>query len=407
MKKYFILFMMFFVTVFLFGFTSQSQFNGEVHSEIYFDNLSDSVNECNVINDHYKLGVKDTSRQDNFIYTDDYSGIFLDDEGYLNLMVIDIGYQDAYKLIQNANLNHVKLVEVKYTYNQLQLIQDKLASHMAYLGISSLGINQSDNCIDVFINEKADFKAIYDYIDVSFEDCDILQFIYNDKIISHADELMAGTRTWYTIYLFFKAYGTVGANAVDNVTGEKGILTNAHVAVEDKTMKHSLGTIGVRSKGFYGDTIDAAFVPFEDESDWIITGSATYGDQSVIFSNIKLGNESYIVEGYPVTKLGYTTNRTDGVITHTDYTTNFTYSGDSEPTQITNVIRYSNASISGDSGGPVYFNGGTKSSKWLIAINYAGPADPDTFTFGIGCRITNIISALDITIITNDNEDMY
>lgn len=215
---------------------------------------------------------------------------------------------------------------------------------------------------------------------------------------------MAGTQIWYNhgVLWLQKTWGTIGANVIDNDTGKKGVLTNAHVAASGKTMKHDNGTIGARTKGWYGGTIDAAFVPFS-KSHWELTDLSTYGDQSTKYAAVVLGQERLIVEGYPTVKFGYTTGKTQGTITHTNTSTNIKYSGDSTSTIITNVIRYSNQSLGGDSGGPVYYNGGTKGSYHLIALNYAGPADPNTYTYGVGCRITNVLSELNLTLITCQN----
>lgn len=347
-------------------------------------------------------------KEKTYDYTDDYGGIFLDEQGILNVLTVN---SDLPNNTQKRNIyfsentfDNVQVKNVEFSYNYLEEIQNALIEVMEQYAIVGVGIKQEENRVDIMIKSGENTKEdIINYlIDKSLYDENAVCFMENEGL-EETSVAKAGTKIWYRYgFLWLKeSYGTIGANVIDNSTGQKGILTNAHVAVAGKTMKHDEGTIGERSKGWYGGTIDAAFVPFGSSS-WNVTDQA-YGDDHLTYGNINLGNENQIVEGYPTLKLGYTTGKTKGVITYTNYTTNFVYDGDSEPTKITDVIRYSNQSLGGDSGGPVYYHSGVKGSNYLIALNYAGPVDSDTYTYGIGCRITNVLAELNLKLITCEN----
>lgn len=60
-------------------------------------------------------------------------------------------------------------------------------------------------------------------------------------------------------------------------------------------------------------------------------------------------------------------------------------------------MTYTNSSQAGDSGGPVYYNNGT--NLFLIGLNFAKGTILNK-SFGIACRISNVISELNVTPIT-------
>lgn len=386
---------------------------GQSLTEKYFENLEASMEIYeNVINEFKLEKVEDANMplvegdinscsEEQFIYTEEYAGCYLDESGDLNLMLVESVNDGNNSLNENINI-----LNATFSYNELFQIKEILSDSMIELGISSIGISQQNNVVDIYLEDAERENLVIDFLkDYCLYERNSINFLQEEEIIKNSSEALAGTQTYYNYGFLWlsKASGTIGANAIDNQTGEKGIITNAHVAVEDKTMKHSNGTIGTRTKGWHSGTIDAAFVPFNNQNNWDLSGDATWGDESVSYGNVRLGSEDYIVEGYPTTKIDYTSGENDGYIVYTDYNCTLSYDDETDTT-ISNCFYYSNQSLSGDSGGPVYFNGGTKGSKWLIGLNFAGPVDTENYSFGIGCRITNVIDELDVTIITYDNK---
>jgi len=106
--------------------------------------------------------------------------------------------------------------------------------------------------------------------------------------------------------------GTVAANAICNATGQFGVLTNQHVA-RNRRMRVGGNWVGTSAphQQQLGGTIDAAFIPFENQNNWIPTPQARSG--STTFSNIRLGTEAQIIQAHaqhiPVSSIG----RTSGI----------------------------------------------------------------------------------------------
>jgi len=158
--------------------------------------------------------------------------------------------------------------------------------------------------------------------------------------------------------------------------------------------------INKRTKGQHSGTIDAAFVPFPNDN-WQVSSEIKVSDTEYS-SFYAAGDESMIAQGATVYKFGVTSGFTTGTIEYTNYSCRVEYDGESDYTTISNCIRYTNASLSGDSGGPVYVKGeyiGRYAPYYLIACNFAGPVDSENNTFGIGCRITNIINDFNVDIV--------
>ena len=332
-------------------------------------------------------------------FTDNFGGIFLDENGILNLQYIQN---------DDDNLNDldgsIKLHNVCFSYNYLQSIQNYLSLKMEFYNISSIDIVQKENKIHIYItnNSKTTQNRILSYLnafDIQAKNAIVFKSapVENEAFSKVAQ---AGTEIWYN-YGFLNLYkisGTICANVVRNGTGEKGILTNAHVAEANKTMRCKAGKINKSNLRQLGGSIDAAFVPFPNNT-WILDDSA-YVDDSTTYGNVHYNGTQYIVEGYPVIKLGLTTGKTTGTILSTSTTSTFSNSNGDSFT-LNDLIKISNQGDHGDSGGPIYYNGGPKGNKNLIAMTVGG----SSYTYG--CKIANIVSALNLTIITAQNINNY
>ena len=339
-------------------------------------------------------------------YQDNYGGMYIDDDNELNICYTGKVNQKA-RVSEISKYQMIKTQQVEFSLNELNVVQEALESAMTELNISIVSENIYDNCIDVSVSAEEFVPDVIDYLDdLGLYDQDVINIQVEDIEPQAAYYAYPGTKTSYK-YGFLNLntrYGTICANAYDNVTGQYGILTNAHVAVEGETMRNQDNQkIGVRTRGYHSGTIDAAFVPFPN-GDWkpqyyiqYTSGNITYN-----YGASGVGDESDIVTGAMVYKYGVTTSKTTGKITSTNSTATLEYSDSSGETTITDVIRYSNESLGGDSGGPVLVEKSEpygKKSVWLIGCHFAGPKDPDTYTFGIACKITNVIEELNITIV--------
>ena len=346
------------------------------------------------------------------IYDENFAGVFVDSQGVLN-----IAYVNNNTLTYTSSINNnsvINFVEFTFSYNYLQQVLNCIEDVMIEYNVIMVQISDEDNQVLLFMKDNSKIPNIIQYLES--------KELYEQSAISFiCDPLVNFSKTFETSYggesIFYMEpnpdrpgylnvfRGTIGVQAINNVTGELGILTNEHVAPMGRNMyygehfDHTLSSLftkqvflGTPSITHSGDTIDASFVPFENQSNWEITPYGKYN--STIFSNIFLGNDSQIINGCSITKIGQTTGITTGTINNRNTSINV------EGTLFSNVMIYTNSSQAGDSGGPVYYNNGT--DLFLIGLNFAGGTILNK-TVGVACRISNVISELNVTPITNDS----
>lgn len=347
-----------------------------------------------------------------FSFSDDYAGAYIDERGILN-----VGYVGPRKAVSNFN-GRVIYNNRNFSYNYLKEVQSKVTDIMLDYDIYMTGLDEEQNYVSVYLSNDSCIQQILRYLQ---NECEIneeaLNFIVDNNgraiknSIAYGGESISRRIDATTI-----SRGTICVNALDNTTGRLGVLTNEHVARASQSPSPTMsyrghlnldsGTfsenaiIGNGTKGQHFGTVDAAFVPFSNQQNWTVT---PYGKYSTTpYTNVRLGNNDQIIQGQTVKKIGQTTGVTDGKITYASSTIVLNYGTEEEPDKqtITDVFRYSNQSLGGDSGGPVYLNDGN--DLYLIGMNFAGPADSSN-VYGIGCRIQNVMEALDVTPITNDS----
>lgn len=350
-----------------------------------------------------------TDEEETVTYTDDFGGVFIDDDGKLNIGVVSDNAQ-INKLKKTANFDgQVVYKAYAYSYNYLQELKDVLAEVMIEYDIYTISIRESLNRVCVYSDGTSEEKDIIAYLRGNgYKDIGAIEFITENEhelsvnsdisenstslnALTSANMAYAGDEIQYQegsdIY-----FGAVGANVRCNQTGKMGVITNDHVAKTDKTMFVGRNLLGVKARGQHSGTIDAAFVPFADQNAWETTPYAKYGNQT--FNNIRLGNEGNIVEGQKVTRIGRTTGLTEGQIISRDSIELVQY--DDGVKSIANCFRCDNAGARGDSGGPIYFNDGK--NLFLIGLTFTG----EESSFTSGCRISEIMRILDVTPVTND-----
>lgn len=372
MKKIFkiILFcLIFFVVIICSNINSAFAFDDD---SLYYENCNKSILILNDAIQPFKIENRFRSGLLSNAYSDNYAGSYLDDSGLLN-----IGYVDEVELPTYDN--QVIYVKKDYSYNLLLEIQNAITCKMIEYNVSSVALDEHSNEVDVCINDQESRNLLISYlkgINLFFSDAINIIIESENEIIPHKKTAYGGDTINDSVMFFLYSYGTICVNAYDNDTGKYGVLTNAHVADANTTMYHNGNflqgsKLGTATKRQHSGTIDAAFVPFEDQDNWEVTTHARMGDD--VYNNIKLGSRELIIQGAPVRRLGQTTGNTTGHILSTNYNCNISYDG--VPTIITNTIKYSTDSEGGDSGGPVYFNGGGQ-NLFLIGMHFAGPTDP-------------------------------
>ena len=387
----------------------------------YVDNDLDSEysNVETILNDTYEqvynsfiISNKIYNNKQYNVYDENFSGVFVDSDGVLNIAYVNNDTLTYTGKINNNSL--IKFVKFTFSYNYLQQVLNCIEDIMIEYNVTMVQISDENNQVLVFTKDNNKISNIIQYLES--------KGLYEQGAISFiCDPLVNFSKTLETSYggesIFYTdpipgrpgyvnvSRGTIGVQAVNNVTGELGILTNEHVAPMGKDMYYgehfdstlpSLFTkrifLGTPSITHSGNTTDASFVPFADQSDWEISPYSKYN--STIFNNILLGTNSQIINGRSITKIGQTTGITNGIIKNSNTSVNV------DGTIFSNVIIYTNSSQGGDSGGPVYYNDGT--NLFLIGLNFAGGTISNT-PVGVACRISNVMSDLNVTPITNDS----
>jgi len=416
MKKIFFSFMTLIILLFI-SFFGLNTFTVSA----YVDNDLDSeyTNVETILNDTYEqvynsfiISNKIYNNKQYNVYDENFSGVFVDSDGVLNIAYVNNDTLTYTGKINNNSL--IKFVEFTFSYNYLQQVLNCIEDIMIEYNVTMVQISDENNQVLVFTKDNNKISNIIQYLES--------KGLYEQGAISFiCDPLVNFSKTLETSYggesIFYMepiperpgyvnvSRGTIGVQAVNNVTGELGILTNEHVAPMGKDMYYGehfdsnlpsrftkqifLGTPSITHSG---NTTDASFVPFADQSDWEISPYSKYN--STIFNNIFLGTNSQIINGRSITKIGQTTGITNGIINNSNTSVNV------DGTIFSNVIIYTNSSQSGDSGGPVYYNDGT--NLFLIGLNFAGGTISNT-PVGVACRISNVMSDLNVTPITNDS----
>ena len=381
----------------------------EIFSDAYFANVSKSLDVAEQIFGEFRTEIIAENGEVQATYCDSFAGIFIDEQGVLNVATVAVG---LCAVSFNARQFGEQVVnrQFTYSYNHLILIQNTLVPVMARFNISTVAICDENNRVLVYLKCETVLLEVSDFLRVkNLYSSSSIYFIVDSSKENVFDNrpAYAGDRI---------GSGTIGVNAVCNRTGRFGLLTNEHVALTNNTnppqmfWRQNVGDAGVfigggndpDLRGEFGNdvagnsgTIDAAFIPFANQNNWSSSTRARREEQS--FSNIRIGNESQIVNGTPVKKIGQTTGITFGTIRNRS--ASITISG----VTITNTFRYCNARAGGDSGGPVYAVG-TNGNLYLIGLHFGG----HNGFFGIGargyaCRITEVMRVLDVTPLTNDS----
>ena len=339
------------------------------------------------------------------IYSDDYGGVFIDENGLLNIGVVQ-NTEDNQKIEEEIS-NKIRYKTFEFSYNYLQKIMLEIESLMSESKISAVGIDDKENVVFVDILDAKKVDVVVEHL--------ISKDLFNEKAIQfnidpnvfceNTTTAYGGESIYYSSSATTYTRGTICVDVIDNVTGQFGVLTNEHVACVNSGNPvmyyggHFGGgsfsnhdAIGNGAKGQRGGSVDAAFVPFATPSNWGITQQAKYYTTS--YSNIKLGNDNQIIRGNTIMRIGQTTGVTTGEIRSTNVSVTI------DGITISNTFRFTNAPEGGDSGGPIYYTDGT--NRYLIGMNFARGSVFLGGTQGYACRISNVMNALDVTPMTND-----
>lgn len=322
-----------------------------------------------------------------------YGGIFISEDNTLHIRQNENKDIDFERLITELNQDNVHAVidTVKYSLEEMLKIKDAIDKHLSNY-VASLSVKQSKNQIIISLNEdisKDDFICTLKQ-HVSFDD-GILSFQGTKEKTKAINSIKSGEKishkTGWWIFSTEHWYGTVGFNAKDE-NGNKGIVTNYHVAQPDCEMRDSSNNlIGYPSYVVLNSKVDAAFVPFESQNSWDLTDKIQSNDSSFYIS----GKEEP-VEGARVWSIGATSGSSYGNITSTYASSNVSYD-DGLSRYLYDLIETDSQTSPGDSGGPLLSWTNRLSSQKIYGINFASNST-NTYTI----KINNVLNTLNVSI---------
>ncbi|MCL2556226.1 MAG: S1 family peptidase [Firmicutes bacterium] len=338
-------------------------------------------------------------------YSDEFAGRWFCEQGFLNIGIVGSNSRvNSLQITSNYN-GQVQYIRHRYSLNHLYNIIEILDTMTNNYGVISIALNEELNHIKIYVNNKNVINQINYYLyKNSLYSSSALKITIQSEVGVKRDSNTAygGSPLFRGPGLPRGHQGTIAVNARCNTTGQFGFLTNGHVVHCMTTgrwierLYNSTGwfapRLGVPCPIRYqnGGTIDAAFVPFYNQNNWTPTHHAR---GSTTYTNIRLGSEHLIIQGAPIRRIGHITGDTTGIILYTDVIAD----------GIRRSFTYSNAGQNGDSGGPVFFDGGNQ-NLFLIGMHFASNS---ARTHGIACRISEVMlprsqGGLDITPITSN-----
>ena len=382
----------------------------EMHSEQRVANSARSVEIFAEVMPSLRTEVTNVGGESEFIYDDNFAGIFIDENGILNIATVASGFST---MSFSANQFGEQVIQrhFTYSYNHLLSIKDIVFPMMYTHGIFTISIDEINNRVSIYMTdniyrsivvEKLQRNGVYSTTSLNFVINPYAENFLDSRAIQGGDSIFRQDDDggWWR--------GTIGAQAICNTTGQVGVLTNEHVIAQlrQDVAHHTAGAnrIGLVTRGEIGTNIDASFIIFENQNNWIHSPHARNfhrddNNRREDFTNIRLGTESQIVSGASIKRFGGTTGITTGTIDSRNTSMSFSWEGSSRT--MSNSFRYTNDGEGGDSGGPVYVQSGN--GLYLIGLHFGSGNGGFLWLqrFGYASRITNVMTALDVTPITN------
>lgn len=193
------------------------------------EELNDYTEDINAIMKEFQIDCVNKNSGYYYVYKEDFAGMFFDDLGNLNVALINNANSKDIEFIEKRNID---CIFFKYSYNFLQDIMNKLEIVMKDYGIISIEINDKNNnvlvsladanvkhLIEKYLNEQ----EIIDLEPIAFE-------IDVDNRIKFNSREINGAEFAYKYSISSTTKGvTICSNAVNDLTGELGIITCGHL----------------------------------------------------------------------------------------------------------------------------------------------------------------------------------
>lgn len=315
----------------------------------------------------------------------DYGGMYIDDEGNLNVYVLPKNEKLKNQIIKTADSKAVINV-ARYSLQELKDGADYAWDFFAKHNVSanSIAIDESINRVKIEVN-----NSINSQITEEFSSEDLYVLTYSDQETEIIDEVNVGPG--YSIYDSGGSY-SLAFMAKDN-SGQVGFVTAGHcieqvgVSVYSKATNTKIGE-GTSNK-FDSGNADVAFIK-RTNSNYVPTRYA-----AVTNHEINAASASYLIQGAAVSLVGNTTGHSVGNITST-----YGSVGSAFGRVLTNY-----SSSVGDSGGVMYVGRFLEGSSSIYMRSIVGVHNGSYYSGTVrrgayGTRIDTALSKLNISYLS-------
>jgi len=189
------------VTIFLVGINNikinaKSNSSVELFSYSYFSNMDNSTRLVQEVMREIRTESILRNGQTQFIYTDNFSGIFIDNQGLLNIALVSgLSRNIWYSFIGN---DQIIFLEATYSYNHLSMIKNVILPLMEKYEIFELGVCDRYNHVFVYLTCKSNsFKIINFLREYGIYSESSINFIIDSKGMPKQELLMLEMK--YTI----------------------------------------------------------------------------------------------------------------------------------------------------------------------------------------------------------------
>lgn len=351
LKKLCILFLSLLLVFTSFPMFAQADSNKTV-SAAYLSNHNDSIKLYQTIVDNIDKGK--------------YGGMYLDDQGILNINTTDMPTIKSYVAKFKSDTQTVLYNDVKYSYKQLENCYNKLFNSMDKLGISAIDIDEKNDCINVGVCQLSDVKkqTILSSINEDFINFYDLPAPLEDTISLNCGATGNVYNGWFTL--------TCGATWTSGSTHHYGFLSMGHDLTVGETVTNNGYTIGTVQKIQVSGSVDAALIE-RSTNDF----HSTYSFMDL--STYNSPASSYVSGGFPTGTAVTMYGASSGTLTGTILST--TWGGTIEGVKFTNLVKASYVCSGGDSGGPIKIIYGTNPTYTYVAgINKATASTYSVYT---------------------------
>lgn len=200
-------------------FASTTEFaNAESISVEYNQNNSKSIAIYKDAIIPYKNVTKNCNGEEVVTYSEDFAGVFIDDEGFLT-----IGLTDLQKSGSTYD-GQVKYKTCDFTYNYLESIKKEIIISNIYYSIYRMNISDMHNYLRIYLTDENDIEIITNFLRqrIKYDERAIKFIVESDGGIVLTSTAYGGEAIYSRTSSTTVEPGRIWVNAIDNITGKFG-----------------------------------------------------------------------------------------------------------------------------------------------------------------------------------------